>query len=135
MADDDTHSSSVEDRVRAAQVEARARHISHNVRCLECGHQSIEESAADIAVRLRKVIRDDIRAGKTDNEIYERLTTEYGETILYSPAFDAQTAVLWLGPEPHFIVEGRSSGMWVEWRMLSLKASRLPQVSTECLSH
>ncbi|XP_024370967.1 cytochrome c-type biogenesis CcmH-like mitochondrial protein isoform X1 [Physcomitrium patens] len=98
MADDDTHSSSVEDRVRAAQVEARARHISHNVRCLECGHQSIEESAADIAVRLRKVIRDDIRAGKTDNEIYERLTTEYGETILYSPAFDAQTAVLWLGP-------------------------------------
>lgn len=55
MADDDTHSSSVEDRVRAAQVEARARHISHNVRCLECGHQSIEESAADIAVRLRKV--------------------------------------------------------------------------------
>ena len=47
---------SVEDRVRAAQVEARARHISHNVRCLECGHQSIEESAADIAVRLRKVL-------------------------------------------------------------------------------
>jgi hypothetical protein len=47
---------SVEDRVRTAQVEARARHISHNVRCLECGHQSIEESAADIAVRLRKVL-------------------------------------------------------------------------------
>lgn len=48
-------SMSVEERVRNAQVEARARNISHNVRCLECGHQSIEESAADIAVRLRKV--------------------------------------------------------------------------------
>lgn len=119
-------SMSVEERVRNAQVEARARNISHNVRCLECGHQSIEESAADIAVRLRKVeyyysclvlkfaprsfsrsnfthcnaqvIRDDIRAGRTDKEIYERLTTEYGETILYSPTFDAQTAILWLGP-------------------------------------
>lgn len=45
----------VEDRVRTAQIEARARNISHNVRCLECGHQSIEESQADIAVRLRKV--------------------------------------------------------------------------------
>jgi len=47
---------SVDERVRTAQVEARARNISHNVRCLECGHQSIEESAADIAVRLRKVV-------------------------------------------------------------------------------
>lgn len=45
-----------------------------------------------------QVIRDDIRAGRTDKEIYERLTTEYGETILYSPTFDAQTAILWLGP-------------------------------------
>lgn len=44
------------------------------------------------------MIRDDIRAGRTDKEIYERLTTEYGETILYSPTFDAQTAILWLGP-------------------------------------
>lgn len=89
---------SVDERVRTAQVEARAHNISHNVRCLECGHQSIEESAADIAVRLRKVIRDDIREGKSDKQIYDRLTTEYGESILYSPAFDAQTAVLWLGP-------------------------------------
>ena len=38
------------------RVEARARKISHNVRCLECGHQSIEESATDIVVRLRKVV-------------------------------------------------------------------------------
>ena len=45
-----------------------------------------------------QVIRDDIREGKSDKQIYDRLTTEYGESILYSPAFDAQTAVLWLGP-------------------------------------
>ncbi len=45
-----------------------------------------------------QVIRDELRAGKTDQEIYTKLTTEYGEAILYSPAFDAQTAVLWIGP-------------------------------------
>ena len=46
-----------DERVRTARVEARARNISHNVRCLECGHQCIEESAAaDIVVRLRKVV-------------------------------------------------------------------------------
>jgi cytochrome c-type biogenesis protein CcmH len=45
-----------DERVRTARVEARARNISHHVRCLEYGHQSIEESAADIVVRLRKVV-------------------------------------------------------------------------------
>jgi cytochrome c-type biogenesis protein CcmH/NrfF len=47
-----------EERVRTAQIEARARNISHNVRCTECGHQAIEESQADIAVKLRKVNTD-----------------------------------------------------------------------------
>ena len=51
-----------------------------------------------------QVIRDDIRAGRSDKEIYERLTTEYGETILYSPAFDAQTAILWLGPVRYSVI-------------------------------
>ncbi|KAL2621192.1 hypothetical protein R1flu_001397 [Riccia fluitans] len=87
-----------EERVRSAQIEARARNISHNVRCVECGHQSIEESQADIAVKLRRVIRDELRKGKSDKEIYNKLTTEYGETVLYSPKFDAQSAVLWLLP-------------------------------------
>ena len=50
-----TDSSTPEDRARAAEVEARAVALSSKVRCLECGHQSIEESGADIAVLLRKV--------------------------------------------------------------------------------
>jgi cytochrome c-type biogenesis protein CcmH/NrfF len=45
-----------------------------------------------------QVIRDELRKGKSDKEIYTKLTTEYGETILYSPAFDAQSAILWLLP-------------------------------------
>ena len=44
------------------------------------------------------VIGDDIREGRSDKQIHDRLTMEYGESILYSPAVDAQTAVLWLKP-------------------------------------
>lgn len=79
-------------------IDARARNISHNVRCTECGSQSIEDSNADIAVLLRKLIRDEIKAGKSDKEIFKKLEEDFGETVLYTPHFDWQTAALWLSP-------------------------------------
>uniref|UniRef100_A0A1D1YSH5 Cytochrome c-type biogenesis protein n=1 Tax=Anthurium amnicola TaxID=1678845 RepID=A0A1D1YSH5_9ARAE len=90
-------------------VEARARNISHNVRCTECGSQSIEDSQADVAILLRKLIRDEIREGKTDKEIYKKLEDDFGETVLYAPRFDLQTAALWLSPA---IVAGAAVGVW-----------------------
>ena len=44
------------------------------------------------------MIRDEIGAGKTDKEIYSKLEDEFGETVLYAPKFDTQTAALWLTP-------------------------------------
>ncbi|CAM8986301.1 unnamed protein product [Rhodiola kirilowii] len=90
-------------------IDARARNISHNVRCTECGSQSIEDSQADIAILLRKLIRDEIRSGKSDQEIFKKLEDEYGETVLYAPKFDMQTAALWLSP---FLVAGAAGGIW-----------------------
>ncbi|KAK6268055.1 hypothetical protein QUC31_012215 [Theobroma cacao] len=99
-----------DDEVKKAQVvEARARNISHNVRCTECGSQSIEDSQADIAILLRKLIRDEIRSGKSDKEIYKKLEEDYGETVLYAPKFDLQTAALWLSP---LLVAGAAAGIW-----------------------
>ncbi|XVF24962.1 hypothetical protein REPUB_Repub13aG0172600 [Reevesia pubescens] len=99
-----------DDEVKKAQVvEARARSISHNVRCTECGSQSIEDSQADIAILLRKLIRDEIRYGKSDKEIYNKLEEDYGETVLYAPKFDLQTAALWLSP---LLVAGAAAGVW-----------------------
>ncbi|XP_031106354.1 cytochrome c-type biogenesis CcmH-like mitochondrial protein [Ipomoea triloba] len=99
-----------EDAVREERVvEARARNISHNVRCTECGSQSIEESQADIAILLRKLIRDEIREGKSDKEIYKKLEDDYGETVLYAPKFDLQTAALWLSP---LMVAGGVAAFW-----------------------
>ncbi|CAK9174581.1 unnamed protein product [Ilex paraguariensis] len=101
---------SEEDAVKKVQVvEARARNISHNVRCTECGSQSIEDSQADVAILLRKLIRDDIRAGKTDKDIYKKLEDDFGETVLYAPKFDLQTAALWLSP---VLVAGVAGGIW-----------------------
>ncbi|KAF2301199.1 hypothetical protein P3X46_001438 [Hevea brasiliensis] len=101
---------SKEDDVKKAQVvDARARNISHNVRCTECGSQSIEDSQADIAILLRKLIRDEIQAGKTDKEIYKKLEDDFGETVLYAPKFDLQTAALWLSP---LLVAGAAGGIW-----------------------
>ncbi|KAE8688572.1 Cytochrome c-type bioproteinsis CcmH-like mitochondrial protein [Hibiscus syriacus] len=99
-----------DDEVKKAQVvEARARNISHNVRCTECGSQSIEDSQADIAILLRKLIRDEIQSGKSDKEIYKKLEEDYGETVLYTPKFDMQTAALWLSP---LLVAGAAAGVW-----------------------
>ncbi|KAB2008065.1 hypothetical protein ES319_D10G073500v1 [Gossypium barbadense] len=99
--DDETKKSQV--------VEARARNIRHNVRCTECGSQSIEDSQADIAILLRKLIRDEIQSGKSDKEIYKKLEEEYGETVLYAPKFDLQTAALWLSS---LLVAGAAAGVW-----------------------
>ncbi|KAL3632972.1 hypothetical protein CASFOL_025956 [Castilleja foliolosa] len=94
-------------------VEARARNISHNVRCTECGSQSIEDSQADIAILLRKankyLIRDEIRSGKNDKEIFKKLEDDFGETVLYTPKFDMQTAALWLSP---LLFAGAAGGVW-----------------------
>ncbi|XP_022720998.1 cytochrome c-type biogenesis CcmH-like mitochondrial protein [Durio zibethinus] len=76
-----------DDEVKRKQVvEARARNISHNVRCTECGSQSIEDSQADIAILLRKLIRNEIQSGKSDKEIYKKLEEDYGETLLVAGA-------------------------------------------------
>ncbi|GLT71672.1 hypothetical protein SLA2020_436720 [Shorea laevis] len=101
---------SEEDEVKKTQLaDARARNISHNVRCTECGSQSIEDSQADIAILLRKLIRDEIQAGKTDKEIFKKLEDDFGETVLYAPKFDLQTAGLWLSP---LLVAGAAAGVW-----------------------
>ncbi|KAG6535016.1 hypothetical protein ZIOFF_008933 [Zingiber officinale] len=83
---------------KAQIVEARAKSIFPNVRCTECGSQSIEDSQADVAILLRKLIRDGIREGKTDKEVYKSLAERFGEDVLYAPHFDLQTAAIWLSP-------------------------------------
>ena len=78
--------------------EFRARNISKNIRCMVCQNQSIDESNAPLAKDLRILIRNKIKDGKKDEEIYKFLTDRYGEFILLKPLFKLNTLALWLLP-------------------------------------
>ena len=78
--------------------ELRARNISKNIRCLVCQNQSIDESNAPLAKDLRILIRDKIKQGNKDEEIYKFLTDRYGDFILLKPPLNSKNLVLWLFP-------------------------------------
>lgn len=81
-----------------AVVEQRLAKLSHELRCLQCRNQTLAESPAGLAEDLRREIRVQIRAGKSDQEILAFLTQRYGDFILYRPRVTATTYFLWFGP-------------------------------------
>ena len=78
--------------------ELRARNISKNIRCLVCQNQSIDESSAPLAKDLRVLIRNKIKDGKNDEEIYKFLSDRYGDFILLKPPLKLNTLALWFLP-------------------------------------
>lgn len=80
------------------KMEAEARIFMRDIRCVVCQSQSIDESDAEIAAQLRNVIREQMAAGKTPDEIRDFLVARYGDFVLLKPPFKASTLVLWGGP-------------------------------------
>ena len=78
--------------------EAKARAIFRDVRCLVCQNESIDDSEADLAHDLRQIVREQVKAGKSEAEIKAFLTARYGEFVLLTPSFSAGNLVLWGGP-------------------------------------
>jgi len=78
--------------------ELRARNISKNIRCMICQNQSIDESNASLAKDLRILIRNKIKEGDSNKEIYKFLTDRYGDFILLKPAVKLNTLALWVLP-------------------------------------
>ena len=78
--------------------EARAREIFKDVRCLVCQNESIDDSEADLAHDLRQIVREQVRAGRSEAEIKRFLTDRYGEFVLLTPSFSAGNLALWGGP-------------------------------------
>ncbi len=79
-------------------LEARARAISANLRCMVCQNQSIDDSDAELARDLRVLVRERLLAGDTDEEVYAFVVARYGEFVLLKPAFSARNALLWAAP-------------------------------------
>lgn len=86
--------------------EARARTIFREVRCLVCQNESIDDSEAQLAGDLRKIIRQQVAAGRSDAQIRQFLVARYGEFVLLKPPFSAGNLALWVGPFVVVIVGG-----------------------------
>jgi len=84
--------------------ELRARNISKNIRCLVCQNQSIDESNAPLAKDLRILIRNKIKDGNQDEEIYKFLADRYGDFILLKPPLKLSTLTLWFLPFIFFVI-------------------------------
>jgi cytochrome c-type biogenesis protein CcmH len=79
-------------------LEARARTLSEELRCLVCQNQSIDDSDADLARDLRILVRERIAAGDSDQGVLDYLVARYGEFVLLRPRFNLGTALLWVSP-------------------------------------
>ena len=76
----------------------KTREISQNIKCLVCQNQSIDESNSEIAKDLKVLIKDKLKDGVTDEEIYKFLRDRYGDTILLKPPLETNTILLWFLP-------------------------------------
>lgn len=79
-------------------LEARARALSKELRCMVCQNQSIDDSEAPLARDLRMLVRERLQAGESDRHVIDFLVARYGEFVLLRPRFSWHTALLWLGP-------------------------------------
>lgn len=79
-------------------LEARARTLSEELRCMVCQNQSIDESDADLARDLRVLVRQRLVAGDTDKQVIDYIVSRYGEFVLLKPRFSLRNALLWGTP-------------------------------------
>jgi cytochrome c-type biogenesis protein CcmH len=79
-------------------LEARARALSKELRCMVCQNQSIDDSDAPLARDLRVLVRERLAAGDSDRQVIDFLVARYGEFVLLEPRFSSRTALLWLAP-------------------------------------
>lgn len=92
------------ERLSDPKLEARAVALQKQFRCLVCQGESLDESNADLAKDLRRLIRAQIAAGASDDEITYYLVSRYGDFILMKPPLRLETYVLWFGPLGVFLI-------------------------------
>jgi cytochrome c-type biogenesis protein CcmH len=103
------HAVEPSERLSDPALEARARGLSKELRCLVCQNQSIDESNADLAHDLRLLLRQRLVAGDTDQQVLDYIAARYGVFVLLDPPFAPLTWVLWLTP-PVLVLGG---GGWL----------------------
>ncbi len=90
--------SAAEDVLVDSAQEDRARRLMEELRCVVCQSQSIADSEAQIAADMRRLVRERVVAGESDQQIIDYLVSRYGDFVRFRPPFKRSTWILWLGP-------------------------------------
>ena len=107
-------------------LEARLKAMSQELRCLVCQNNTLSDSNAPLAEDLRKEIRVQMRAGKSDKEVIDYLVARYGDFVRYRPPVNNSTALLWFGPFIILIIGG-----FVLYRVLKKHAGSDDEIQGE----
>jgi len=108
-------------------LEARARELSQELRCLVCQNQDIDDSAAPLAHDLRVLVRERLKAGDSNRQVLDFLVARYGEFVLLKPRFELHTLLLW-GLPPLALIGG-IVGMFVAMRRRKAQEVESPPLS------
>jgi cytochrome c-type biogenesis protein CcmH len=111
-------------------VAERAVRLGEKLRCLVCQNQTIGDSNAELAVDLRRQVREQIAAGKTDGEIIDYMVTRYGDFVLYQPPVKATTLLLWGGPALLLLL-----GAFAMWRILQGRRRTVDELPLSAEEH
>jgi cytochrome c-type biogenesis protein CcmH len=95
-------------------LEARARAISREIRCLVCQNENIDDSGADLAADLRRLVRERLTAGDSDRQVRDFLVARYGDFVLLRPPVEPRTWLLWFGPPALLAIAGLA--LWRQGR-------------------
>jgi len=96
-------------------LETRAEAIGHQLRCLVCQNESVEESNADLARDLRRIIRERVVAGDSDRQVIDWMVARYGDFVRLRPPFNAMTLALW-GAPAIALLAGVFAALLARWR-------------------
>ena len=113
------------DRLSNPAQEARARHLYQQLRCVVCQNESIDDSQAEIAGDLRKIVRVQITQGRSDQQVRDYLVQRYGEFILLKPTLTPGNLALWLTPFLLIVLGG--GYIWFKSRQPAVEAEGLTE--------
>ena len=103
-------------------LQARYLALTHELRCMQCQNESIADSPVDLAADLRNQVRDQLLAGRSDEEIRNWMAARYGEFILFRPRYSWRNAWLWAAPGALLLL-----GAFVSWRIVRSRTTLLAQ--------
>ncbi|MDR3536921.1 MAG: cytochrome c-type biogenesis protein CcmH [Acetobacteraceae bacterium] len=110
------------ERLADPALEARARSITAELRCLVCQNESVDESGADLAHDIRVLVRDRLKAGDTNAQARQAVVDRYGQFVLLRPRVEPATYVLWFAPVALLVVGFGATVVWLRGRPASIAA-------------